>query len=178
MNARTRHIVTGMAVLIMTAVSVAPNAEARKIKTKHTIPKVSVKDFEAEAARYSEKENVISMESDSITFSDRILPGIRFYGFDKTVGSSIESFFISNGLEETLAGVEVEITYLDMKGRQLHKRSVKIDCDIPAGETKRTDVKSWDTQKSFYFHQSVKPKRQATPFDVRLSLISISFPEK
>lgn len=178
MKAVTRNIVAGLAVIVMATVSIGPAAEARKIKTKHTIPKVSAKDLEAEAARNSEKENVVSMESDSIAFSDRILPAIRFYGFDKTVGSSIESFFISNGLEETLAGVEVEITYLDMKGRQLHKRSVKIDCDIPAGETKRTDVKSWDTQKSFYFHQSVKPKRQATPFNVQLSLVSVSFPEK
>ena len=146
-------------------------AEARKIRTKHSIPKgteksVTVKDVEQSAC--------ISIATDSIAFCDSIRPAIRFYGFDKTVGSNTESLFISNGLKSALSGLEIRITYTDMKGRQLHKRTVKIDTPIPAAETMRTDVKSWDTQKSFYYHKSVKPKRQATPFDVKVELLSVT----
>lgn len=161
-----------MAVVILAIFLTALPAGARKIKTKHSIPKGPYGQSDGDVK--IDGVNVISLSSDSIDFCNRIIPGIRFYGFDKTVGSSIESFFIVNGLDSPLVGLEIEITYVDMKGRQLHKRSVTVECDIPAGETKRVDTKSWDTQKSFYFYQSVKPKRQATPFDVRLRLLSVS----
>ena len=163
-----------MAICVAMAAFLAiPSVEARKIRTKHSIPKEAKNKPAGEGMEHSDCRTV-SLSSDSIAFCDSILPLIRFYGFDKTVTSSIESFFISNGLQDTLTGLEVEITYSDMKGRQLHKRSVHVDCDIPAGETKRIDIKSWDTQKSFYFHKSIKPKRQATPFDVTLRPLSVT----
>ena len=147
-------------------------AEGRKIRTKHSIPKWTEKSAAAENAALSQ---TISMDTDSISFCDSIRPAIRFYGFDKTVGSNTESFFISNALKYTLTALEIEITYTDMKGRQLHKRTIKIDCTIPPGETMRTDIKTWDIQKSFYFHQSARPRRQATPFDVHLTLLSVTY---
>lgn len=149
-----------------------PSADARKIRTKHSIPKTAKGTLSSDVGQIESKN--VSIASDSIDFFGRINPAIRFYGFDKTVASNIESFFISNSLVETIIGMELDITYIDMKGRQLHKRSVSIDCDIPGGETKRYDIKSWDTQKSFYFHQSVKPKRQATPFNVKIELLSVT----
>lgn len=169
---------TSMRVLISTLFFIytllcsLPEANARKIKTKHSVPKKSGQVTKANASEYS--DSIISLSSDSITFVKEILPSIHFYGFDKTVTSNLESFFITNGLDETISGIEINITYLDMKGRQLHKRKVCIDCGLPPGETERYDIKSWDTQKSFYFHRSVKPKRQATPFDVKIELISVT----
>ncbi len=157
--------------LILSILILATTVEARKIKTKHSLPKHSEKSINAE--RTEQTDSIISVSTDSLTFVEKILPGIRFYGFDKTVGSSLESFFIVNGLDTDIAAMEVSITYFDMKGRQLHKRNVNIEKEIPAHETVRTDIKSWDSQKSFYFHQSVKPKRQATPFSVKLDLLSI-----
>lgn len=157
---------------VMAASLMSFSAEARKIKTKHSVPKISAKQLEAE--RSAEETTAVSILSDSVAFCDRIAPAIRFYGFDKTVGSAIESFFISNGLDTPICGMEIEITYTDMKGRQLHKRSVAVNCDLPPGETKRVDIRSWDTQKSFYFHKSVKPKRQATPFDTSIRLLSVT----
>ena len=148
------------------------SAEARKIRTKNSIPKTQTTAFLTGASGQSEYKS-ISMASDSIIFCDSIRPAIRFYGFDKTVTSNIESFFISNGLDEEISAMEIDITYTDIKGRQLHKRTVSLDSFLPPGETRRFDIKSWDIQKSFYFHQSVKPKRQATPFDVKIELLSI-----
>ncbi len=146
-----------------------PALQARKVKTRHSIPKYTEKTIGTVTP-----DSILSIESDSLTFVDKIRPAIRFYGFDKTVTSAMESFFIINGLNDEIRGMEIQITYFDMQGRQLHKRTVNIECDIPAGETKRVDTKSWDTQKSFYFHQSVKPKRQATPFSVKLDLLSLT----
>lgn len=148
-----------------------PAVQARKIKTRHSIPKESVASVKEEPGN---QKLTISLESDSIRFCGSIVPAIRFYGFDKTVTSNQESFFITNGLDEAISGMEVVITYTDLKGRQLHRRTVSLDCHIPARETKRVDTKSWDTQKSFYYNKSVKPRRQATPFDVRLELLSVT----
>lgn len=158
----------GVALLIG---SLTFTSTGRKIRTKHSVPKKTEKALAAEDA---EQHKSISSYSDSIAFCDSIRPAIRFYGFDKTISNNNESFFISNGLKEALAGLEIQITYYDMKGRQLHRRTVGIDTKIPAGETLRTDIKSWDTQKSFYFHKSSKPRRQATPFDVKIELLSVS----
>ena len=158
-------LATGIAITI-------PSAYARKIRTKHSIPKNTKTESSVEAGKSD--FHTVSMRSDSIAFCDSILPLIRFYGFDKTVSSNIESFFISNGLDREISGLDIIITYTDMKGRQLHKRSAHLDCNVPPGETKRHDIKSWDTQKSFYFHKSVRPKRQATPFDVKLRLLSVT----
>ncbi len=164
--ASERRFVIMTVIILLFAI---PSLQARKIKTRHSIPKQTENTTKAES-----RDSIISIASDSLTFVEKIRPAIRFYGFDKTIASTMESFFISNGLNEDIKGIEIQITYFDMQGRQLHKRNVNIVCDIPAGETKRTDTKSWDTQKSFYFHQSVKPKRQATPFNVKLDLLSLT----
>ncbi|MDE7409630.1 MAG: hypothetical protein K2N09_06370 [Muribaculaceae bacterium] len=151
--------------------SLTLTAEGRKIRTKHSIPKKTEKDI---AAVNAGQHPSISIDSDSIAFCDSIRPAIRFYGFDKTAGSNAESFFIANSLNEALNGLEIQITYTDMKGRQLHKRAVSIDTTIPSGETLRTDIRSWDTQKSFYYYKSARPKRQSTPFDVKIDLLSVT----
>ena len=148
-----------------------PTLHARKIKTRHSLPKNKEKTSKADSPQHS--DSIISLTTDSLIFTEKIRPAIRFYGFDKTLGSTMESFFISNGLDYEIKGMEIQITYSDMKGRQLHKRNVSLECVIPPKETMRTDIKSWDTQKSFYFHQSAKPKRQATPFTAKIELISI-----
>ncbi|MDE6290651.1 MAG: hypothetical protein K2M16_03880, partial [Muribaculaceae bacterium] len=102
------------------------SAEARKIRTKNSIPKTQTTAFLTDAYGQSEYKT-ISIASDSILFGDSIRPAIRFYGFDKTVTSNIESFFISNGLDEEIYAMEIDITYTDLKGRQLHKRTVSLD---------------------------------------------------
>ncbi len=156
--------------LILTLILFAiPSLQARKIKTKHSLPKQTEKSIKAESS-----DSIISIATDSLTFVDKIRPAIRFYGFDKTVGSSLESFFISNDLDDEIRGMDIQITYFDMQGRQLHKRTVSLKVNVPPHETLRTDIKSWDIQKSFYFFQSAKPKRQATPFSVKIDLLSLT----
>lgn len=167
-----KTFLTHTILIIIGFLFIIPSIEARKIKTKHSIPKTSGKTYLANTSEPS--DSIISLTTDSLTFVEKILPSIRFYGFDKTVGSSLESFFISNNLDDEIRGMDIQITYFDMQGRQLHKRNAHIDIIIPPHETMRTDIKSWDTQKSFYFHQSTKPKRQATPFDVKIELLSLT----
>lgn len=161
-----KHKTIIFALFFLFSISATTEIHTRKIKTKRPVPKsfpITSKDNTEEISPYI-------YENDSSQNFGRIIDNVHFYGFDKTINSSSESFFISNSLDSTLKSLKIDISYLDMHGRQLHKRMVEFDCDIPPGETRRQDIKSWDIQKAFYYHQSAKPHRQATPFKVIIKL--------
>lgn len=157
--------------LAIVCFSFANDSYSRKIKSK--LP-IKVSKTENIITAPDNAQFLTSISDSSANFND-IRNKIKFYGFDKTANSSMESFFVSNRLNHTLKRITLEITYLDMQKRQLHSRSVSFDCDIPSCETRRQDIKSWDTQKSFYYFKSAKPRRQATPFTVSFNLKSIEF---
>lgn len=96
---------------------------------------------------------------------------IAFSGFDKPGASSMESFFITNHTDRTMSGITLYIEYLTPDDRQLHKRYVKLDCNIPAGETRKCDIKSWDTQRSFHYELSAASRR-SSPFTVRFDPVA------
>ena len=100
------------------------------------------------------------------------LSQIVFSGYDKTISSKIESFFITNKTDCLLESVTIEIEYLTTDSLQLHKRYERIAYPIPAGETRKIDIRTWDKQNSFYYHLSIKPRRQATPFMVKITPLS------
>lgn len=100
------------------------------------------------------------------------LEQVEFFGFDKKLTSSKESFFITNLTDRELRGITLYITYITPSGQMLDKRFVKLSCRIPAGETRKADISSFDTQKSFYYIKSDTPKRRAAVFDVEFDLVS------
>ncbi len=104
-----------------------------------------------------------------------VTPGVetlRVTGYDKPLRSRRETFFVTNHAESEAVKLALTIEYLDAAGRQLHKRSAAVDCEIPAGETRNLSLPSWDKQQSFYYVHSTVPTRteQATPYDVRISV--------
>lgn len=94
------------------------------------------------------------------------LDQVVFTGFDKKQNNSKESFFIINNTDRRLTGVALYIDYRTPDGRQLNRQYLKLSCDIPAGETRKVDIKSWDTQRSFYYYKSTPSKNRGNPFDV------------
>lgn len=98
---------------------------------------------------------------------------LSFKGYEKTLRSSKESFYVTNKSDSTLERLILSINYLDMAGRQLDRRTIEVDIDMGAGETRRVDVASWDAQKVMYYYRSPKPKaEQATPYKVRIQLVA------
>lgn len=91
---------------------------------------------------------------------------ITFTGYEKPQQSATETFFITNGTDRTMSGVTLYIDYRMPDGRQLHKRFVRLTCNIPPGETRLADIPSWDKQKSFYFEKSAPSKKGGTPYRV------------
>ncbi|MDE6137582.1 MAG: hypothetical protein K2F97_08920 [Muribaculaceae bacterium] len=105
-------------------------------------------------------------------------PGaVVFTGYDKTLNSTRESLFVSNNGTATLSWLLLTIDYLDPAGRQLHRRTVPVACDIPAGQTRRIDIASWDRQ-GVYFYRGSEPRRRVTaaasPYTVTLSADSVA----
>ncbi len=99
---------------------------------------------------------------------------IRLSGFDKEASSSRESFFATNCLPDSVSVIEltVRFDYTDMRGRQLHSAVHTVRCHIPPGQTRRLEVRTWDSQRVFYYYRSNAPKRRkATAFNVKSELI-------
>lgn len=95
------------------------------------------------------------------------LDQISFAGFDKPQNSNYETFFITNHTDRTMSGVNLYVEYMMPDGRQLHKRFLRLTCNIPPGETRSLQLDSWDKQKSFYYQLSTPAaKKQGTPFIV------------
>ena len=119
---------------------------------------------------------------DNAPAADTIVAGadscVRLSGFDKTLASRRESFFVSNLMDSAdLVWLSMRIDYLDMSGRQLHQRRARVRCDVPPGQTRRVDIPAWDIQKVYYYHKS-EPRRRvmaaAAPFDISITVDSIA----
>lgn len=109
--------------------------------------------------------DTVATAADSMSFT--------FSGYEKTLRSTNESFFATNHSDSAVSRLTVRIIYKDMKGRTLDSREADIDIDLPAGATRRIDLRSWDKQNVFYYHLSPKPKAaHATPYRVNVSLLA------
>jgi hypothetical protein len=144
---RIAHIL--IALITVSAVAVAA---PRKQSTSHG--RLHVAQTAAEASGNTATADTISVSSISIS------------GYDKPVNASKETFLVVNHTDRTITELTVTFTYSDMQGRQLHKATHTVSCDIAPRETKMTAVPSWDRQRSFYYFKSASPRKQATPYNV------------
>lgn len=108
-------------------------------------------------------------------FNDSISQGeiINFAGYEKEINSNKETFLIQNKSSDNFTGYKVRIIYLDMKDRMLHSRTVSGKCNVPAGETRKIDIASWDNQHTYYYYLGNEPKKVAIPYKVTFEPLSI-----
>lgn len=121
------------------------------------------------------KETVVSSDTlDSFVPS----PGmIRLSGYDKPLRSTKESIFVTNASRRTLCFIDLEITYFDESGRQMHKRNIKLHVNIPGGETRQLTFSSWDKQRNLYYVKSGKPRTSdGTPYSISAKVIEAAYP--
>lgn len=93
--------------------------------------------------------------------------------YQKPAGSDKETFSVTNTTDKTLAAIGMQIEYLTTKGKQIHKRFVKVDCDVPPGETRIVNIRSWDRQRSWYYAHGQKPRKQARPYEAKLDVVTL-----
>lgn len=111
-----------------------------------------------------QKPDTIAADSSSFTV----------FGYEKTLRSTSESFFVTNTTTDTITAITGVIEYIGMDGRQLHKRDFHVPVSFPPGETRQISLPSWDRQKVWYYHLSPVPRSgtRATPYSIRLSVSS------
>lgn len=100
------------------------------------------------------------------------LEQISFSGYDKNQNSDKESFFITNNTDRTLTAISLYVDYATPDGRQLHRRFLKLRCAIPAGETRKADIQTWDTQHSFYYIKSNPSRHVGNSYTVTFDPIA------
>lgn len=175
--------------LLICLVAILP-VRARKVKHSFSVGKESKAKSE-KSPRISGREIILadslSIDSPSSDFGSTAvqlpidsekyalidaLKNCSFSGYDKEANSNVESFILMNPTDDTITGFCVKIDYLDMQGRMLHSRILSHPCHVPPDENRRIDVKSWDTQHTYYFHLGNEPLRVATPFQVKFTPLS------
>lgn len=149
--------------------------QAKKIKSSYKIEKTSEKSSQCHFEGKEIELQNLKMENcqdSTIKTGERTLFSISFVGYDKEPNSNRESFLMVNPTDFCVTGFKVRIDYLDMKGRMLHSREIAEPCFIPDKETRRVDIKTWDTQHTYYYYLGNVPKKVATPFQVRFTPLS------
>ena len=104
---------------------------------------------------------------------------VRLSGYDKPISATRESMHVTNLSDTiTIKRINLEIRYLDKSGRELHRRDVMLSHTIAPGRTELVTFPTWDIQRSFYYILSVKPRRQATPYDINCTINSITISQQ
>lgn len=155
MNTLGRLMCCGLVLL-----SACTSADAQRT-TRHKLKSVPAGSLEQVS-----KSDTLFTAADSTAFS--------FNGYEKALRSSRESFFVTNNTDSLVDRLTVELVYMDMQGRMLDRRTVDIDLEIKPGETRKADIRSWDTQKVMYYYRSPRPRgsSQATPYRLRIHLLN------
>ncbi|MCH5224655.1 MAG: hypothetical protein J1D77_01600 [Muribaculaceae bacterium] len=180
MNSRITNLfnfcIIGSVLLVACLLFSSQQLEAKKIKHSFTIAKekkgVTKKNVEMTGCPISMADSLAANNESVHNTSTQIHPDIfqcGFAGYDKEPNSNIESFILINKSGNTITGYEVRIDYLDMQGRMLHSRVVKEPCEVPPHETRRLDIKSWDTQRTYYYYLGNAPRKVATPYQVNFT---------
>lgn len=89
-------------------------------------------------------------------------------GYDKPRRSTRETMFVTNATDRRIHAVALTLDYTDMDGRQLHRRHLRHNIDIPPGETRQLNVRTWDVQNAFYYYRTAagRGRSAATPYRV------------
>ena len=108
------------------------------------------------------------MAQDTVT-GNHALAMVRFSGYEKRLRATRETLFATNLADCDIVVAQFTIDYFDSSGRQLHRRTAATSTPIPAGQTRRIDLESWDRQNSFYSPAEVRPKVPAIPYTIKIS---------
>lgn len=105
---------------------------------------------------------------------DSIREFVRFSRFEKAISSAKETFLITNRGSSQINSIRVRIDYYTMRGEMIHSREISREVSVPGGATRMVEIRSFDSQKSFYHHTNTRPRREATPFKTVLTLTGIT----
>lgn len=101
---------------------------------------------------------------------------VTLRAYNKRASDSRESFLITNNTRHRLSHVTLLLRYSDLDGQLLHERNVSIAVQLRPGQTQLVSIKSWDTQRMFYYYGGPRPRKSATPYRVAYRLTGFEVP--
>lgn len=137
---------------------------ARKVTTKLKAPKPEKRKDARDKTLSSANGSEFEMIADKL----------NFLAYDKRTSAGKETFFVENGSETEIKSMEVEISYFINGEKLIHSRKVTVNGPFPPHETRKVDIKSWDTQKSFHYAGSAASKSGSTPYIVKFRILTLS----
>ena len=148
-------------------------AFARREKT--TISKLKLRADPMNIKSGEEISTIDYLHEDTLKATEQDLDRfLSLAGYDKPLTASRETIHATNHMSDsTISSLSMLIIYLDYLNRELHRRQVDLNIDLPAGQTQLISFPTWDLQRSFYYRKSTRPRRSAAPYDIRINLISI-----
>ena len=114
---------------------------------------------------------------DSIALPDSIDQSIiTLRGFSKKASDSKESFLVQNNSSHRISAIRITLRYTTLDGAMIHERNAVIPIILNPGDTQVATIKSFDSQRLFYYYAGPKPRKTATPFKVAYRLTGYDIP--
>lgn len=111
----------------------------------------------------------INAENDTASFADKII----LSGYKKTVNDAFESFFVDNQTPFLISHLTLKFQYTNaLTGQIIKEATYEVQCDIPSGQMRQLSIRTFDKQHSFYYANSRKPNRPATPYSISYKLMA------
>jgi len=115
-------------------------------------------------------------DSDSIALLQVNPAAVTLRGYNKRASDSRESFLVTNNLKTRISTIRLLLRYSTLNGEMIHERNVTVPVDLAPGQTRLVSVRTFDTQRVYYYYGSSKPRKQATPFTVAFRLTGYDIP--
>lgn len=103
---------------------------------------------------------------------------VAFSNYDKPLRARRETVLATNLTADTLRAVELRVRYYADGGGQIHQGVVWVPCDLPPGQTRLLEWGAWDTNGSYYYRMSRRPRASATPYDVTVRALRAAVDRK
>lgn len=118
-----------------------------------------------------------AINSDSMALSDSIDQSVvTLRGFSKKASDSKETFMVTNNSAHRISAIHITLRYTTLDGSMIHERNAVIPIILNPGDTQIATIKSFDTQRLFYYYAGPKPRKNATPFKVAYRLTGYDIP--
>ncbi len=120
---------------------------------------------------YEIPQNIVEPEEqpeERLSFNDA---AIDMLGFDKRLGDTKESFLLRNNTPYHLSRVVIKLTYRTPEDQMINYRTQVVECDLLPHSTRRCEIPSFDTAKSYYHVDSPPARSSGRPFKVSFRLL-------
>ncbi len=137
------------------------------------LPKQNVsKEHKENQALLDETERVEVLPLDTAA---RLIPfsqtAVDMLGYDKRLTDTKESFLLRNNTSYHLSRVVVKLVYRSPDGTMINYRTCTVECDLLPHSTRRCELPSFDTSKSYYHVDSPPSRASGRPFKVTFQLL-------